>query len=157
MKTEAERRANKKYKKTPKGRAAAIRWFNSSKGQVANKKYRAQALQNHPFHFTLIKRRYRAKAENIPFTISLKDVSPPPKICPILNIPLSYVNKNCIQDNSATIDRIDSTKGYIPGNVAIMSNRANRIKNDGTAEEHFIIAKWILKHTTKALVPDIGK
>jgi hypothetical protein len=37
--------------------------------------------------------------------------------------------------NAASIDRTDSAKGYVPGNVAIMSAKANRLKSDSTAED----------------------
>lgn len=60
------------------------------------------------------------------------------KVCPILGIELDY--KNSGRENSAEFDRIDSTEGYIPGNVWIISRRANRVKNDGTAEEHRLIS-----------------
>lgn len=40
-----------------------------------------------------------------------------------------------------SLDRIDPRKGYVKGNVWIISYRANLIKNDGTAEEHEMIAK----------------
>jgi hypothetical protein len=46
-------------------------------------------------------------------------------------------------ENSVTFDRIDPSKDYISGNVVIISWRANRIKNDGTAEEHQKIADFI--------------
>ena len=38
-------------------------------------------------------------------------------------------------DNSYSLDRIDSNKGYIKGNVWIISNRANTIKNNASLEE----------------------
>jgi hypothetical protein len=34
-----------------------------------------------------------------------------------------------------SFDRIDPTKGYIKGNVQIVSQRANRIKSNSTLEE----------------------
>jgi hypothetical protein len=38
--------------------------------------------------------------------------------------------------------------GYIKGNVAVISNRANRIKNDGNADEHERIANYIKTNLT---------
>ncbi len=38
-------------------------------------------------------------------------------------------------DNSPSLDRIDSTKGYVKGNVMIMSNLANRMKSNSTPEQ----------------------
>lgn len=66
--------------------------------------------------------------------------------CPVLGIPLysaifesGQSREKCKakpMKNSPTMDRIDSNKGYIQGNVCIMSYRANMIKNCGTLEEH---------------------
>jgi polyhydroxyalkanoate synthesis regulator phasin len=65
-----------------------------------------------------------------------------PTHCPILGIELDYYASER-QENSVSFDRLDTTKGYIKGNVMIMSWRANRIKNDGTAEEHQRIADFL--------------
>ena len=65
-----------------------------------------------------------------------------PEFCPVLGIPLERgIKKLC--DSSPSIDRIDSSRGYVRGNVAIISLRANMIKNCGTAEEHERIAAWM--------------
>ena len=45
------------------------------------------------------------------------------------------INREKTEDNSYSLDRIDSTKGYIKGNVWIISKRANVIKNNATLEE----------------------
>lgn len=63
-------------------------------------------------------------------------------VCPILGIKINWENEIRGED-SPSLDRIDSSKGYIPGNVAICSWRANRIKNDGTEEEHRKIADYL--------------
>ena len=65
-----------------------------------------------------------------------------PRYCPILGIELDWFAE-VRSENSPSIDRLDSSKGYIPGNVVIMSWRANRIKNDGTANEHQQIADYL--------------
>ena len=57
-----------------------------------------------------------------------------PEYCPVLGIKLEPGEKIC-SDTSPSIDRIDSTKGYTKDNIWIISNRANRIKNDATIEE----------------------
>lgn len=63
-----------------------------------------------------------------------------PDVCPVLGIPLNYAGTGHMgfsrQENSPSIDRIDSSKGYEKDNMVIISWRANRIKNNGTAEEH---------------------
>ena len=60
-------------------------------------------------------------------------------VCPILGLELDYFTE-VRTENSPSFDRIDPSKGYVKGNVQIVSWRANRIKNDGTAEEHEKIA-----------------
>lgn len=71
-----------------------------------------------------------------------------PSQCPILGTELDYFAE-CAQENSPSFDRIDSNLGYVKGNVIIVSWRANRIKNNGTAEEHFKIATYLTQlHTT---------
>lgn len=67
-----------------------------------------------------------------------------PTHCPILGIELDYFAETR-QENSVSFDRIDPNKGYDSGNVTIMSWRANRIKNDGSAEEHRKIAEYLDK------------
>ena len=65
--------------------------------------------------------------------------------CPLLGIELTY--KNCKSTygpyNYATLDKIDPTKGYVPGNVQIVSFRANTLKNSATIEEmRLILSNW---------------
>mgnify|MGYP007075817688 CR=1 FL=1 len=45
-----------------------------------------------------------------------------------------------LQRRNYSLDRIDSSKGYIKGNVWVISLRANRIKNDSTPQELRLIA-----------------
>ena len=70
-----------------------------------------------------------------------------PLVCPVLGLELDYFC-SMRTENSVSFDRIDSNKGYIKGNVVIMSWRANRIKNDGTAEEHKKIADFLTIFTS---------
>lgn len=83
----------------------------------------------------------RAKQRGEEFSIELTDIVVP-EVCPIFGIPLSY-NRGVKQDNSYSLDRIDSSKGYIKGNIWVISLRANRIKNDSTPEELRLIANAV--------------
>jgi hypothetical protein len=57
--------------------------------------------------------------------------------CPLLEIELSYelYKGNSAPDNYATLDKINPKKGYVKGNVQIVSYRANTLKNDASIEE----------------------
>lgn len=83
----------------------------------------------------------RAKRYNLPVTITADDIIVP-KYCPVLGIELKQANGR-MNDASPTLDRINPSLGYIKGNVCVMSNRANRIKSDGTIEEHKKIVEFL--------------
>jgi len=53
------------------------------------------------------------------------------------------MGKDGRRDDSPSIDRLVPNAGYVPSNIIVMSDRANRIKNDGTAEEHRRIARFM--------------
>ena len=55
-------------------------------------------------------------------------------MCPVLGIPLELGTRH-FHDNAPSIDRIDNEKGYIPGNVWIISHKANRMKKDKPIDE----------------------
>lgn len=77
----------------------------------------------------------RAKLKGFEFDLTLDDIPPIPEYCPVLGIKIKANDTNKPLDSSPSIDRIDSTKGYVKGNIRIISNRANRIKADATIEE----------------------
>lgn len=78
----------------------------------------------------------RAKQKGFEFNLTLEDIPQIPEFCPVLGIPIIINKGECSpSDNSPSVDRIDSTKGYIKGNIRIISNRANRIKSDATVDE----------------------
>ena len=79
--------------------------------------------------------RSTAKQKNIPFNLELSDIIIP-EFCPVLGIKLqkSYIKGNPLP-SSPSVDKINPEKGYVKGNIAVISFRANRIKNDATKEE----------------------
>jgi hypothetical protein len=91
--------------------------------------------------------RQRARLYDLPCNLELSDIVIP-KYCPILGIKLGRVagGKGQVHD-SPSLDRIRPELGYIKGNVAVISMRANVIKNCGTVEEHRKIADWMEGHS----------
>ena len=75
----------------------------------------------------------RAKKRGLEFNLDECDIIIP-EVCPLLDIPL-YVENGVIGDHSPSLDRIDSSKGYIKGNVWVISARANAIKSNATSDE----------------------
>lgn len=81
---------------------------------------------------SLFEAKKRADKRGLKFDLEFKDIIVP-NYCHILGIQLVRGSDN--HDNSPSIDRIDNTKGYTKDNIIIISNRANRIKNDSTTDE----------------------
>lgn len=86
-------------------------------------------------------RRRDAEKRGVPFSIQIEDLLPLPTLCPVLGLPIQH-GKAGGEDGSPSIDRIVPTKGYVPGNVIVVSLKANRIKNDATPEELMAVAKF---------------
>ena len=59
------------------------------------------------------------------------------EICPILGIDLLWDNKGQVRHGSPSLDRVNNDKGYIMGNVQIISHRANSIKRD------YLLVEWM--------------
>ncbi len=72
-----------------------------------------------------------AMKRGLEFSITLNDIVIPER-CPIFGFVLSLDGK---RSTSASIDRIDNLKGYIPGNVVVVSLKANHVKSDCTIDE----------------------
>ena len=83
----------------------------------------------------------RAKDNNLDFNLDLDDIILPNE-CPILNIKLQFNNGHA-KDDSYSIDRIDSSKGYIKGNIQIISFKANTIKSNATIEELGLVYSYL--------------
>lgn len=87
----------------------------------------------------------RAKIQNVPFDITLDDIVIPDR-CPVLGIPMQ-TNEGAMKENSYTLDKIIPEKGYVKGNVQVISMRANRLKNDATVAELEAILDYMKTHT----------
>lgn len=63
--------------------------------------------------------------------------------CPVFGWELQYGMKlTDRRPNVATVDRIDNSKGYIKGNLHIISDQANKMKNDASLEQLKIFGMW---------------
>jgi len=88
--------------------------------------------------------KYRAKIKGIIFNLKISDIKIP-EYCPYLHIKLvpgTYSDRKV--GASPTIDRIDSSIGYIPSNIEIISDLANRMKSNANKEQLITFAKSVL-------------
>jgi len=92
----------------------------------------------------------RATQRGVKFSISPVDIEIP-EFCPVLGLklipkigggPLS----SRVNPDAPTIDRIDNNRGYEPGNIAVISLRANVLKSNGTVLEFEKVVNYMKEH-----------
>jgi hypothetical protein len=81
----------------------------------------------------IVQLKAKAKKHNIEFDIDASDI-PLPEKCPIFGIVLQK-STGKLSNCSPSVDRIDPSKGYVKGNVVVVSNKANSIKREATISE----------------------
>jgi len=93
---------------------------------------------------------YRAKARamkaGVEFKLTIDDVAsvwPPDNRCPVLGTLFETQAGSGGGAHSPTLDKIIPSLGYVPGNIAIISNRANGIKSDATPDEVLTVGRWM--------------
>lgn len=101
---------------------------------ASNRYYR----KTNPIKPLLSRIKNKCKTKNILFDIDESDIIIP-EYCPVLGIKLVWnvgsSGKQGYRPDSPSVDRIYPDRGYVRGNVRIISARANLLKNDATVEE----------------------
>jgi len=78
--------------------------------------------------------RRRAAEKGWDFNLTIEDVRIP-DACPIFGKPFVFGLGSGKSDWSPSLDRIDNARGYVRGNVIVVSELANRIKNNATVAQ----------------------
>jgi len=112
---------------------------NPQKRRDYEKQYLNNKRQDFDFRLNMLLNasKQRARNKNREHTITVEDIKaiyPTDGCCPIFGMKLEF-NTAGFRENSPSIDRIDSTKGYTPDNIQIISWKANRIKGYATLQE----------------------
>lgn len=129
------------------------------KWKAANKeKERKSTLESHKrgyddpskrSQYMLGRIKNRAKKNGMEFNITVDDLVIP-ELCPVFFVPIIIDDargKSCHdRPNSPSVDRLDSTKGYVKDNIRVISNRANILKRNSTTEELSAIILYMKKH-----------
>jgi len=143
------------YKKNAERmRAKSATWYAAHKerASASHKKYydadpersreaNRRWMAAHPVQCMLHRARHRAKTTGLEFDLVAEDV-PIPAVCPVLGIPLSLGGGLSRRDHAPSIDRMDNLKGYVKGNVIVVSWRANRLKGDASNRELALLASF---------------
>lgn len=115
-------------------------YFSDHDENKRRHKEQSQKLRDEdPLRYVFKGRKSKAKEAGIEFTIEYSDLVQS-DVCPILETPFERHTWS-----AASIDRIDNNKGYIPGNIQIVSRKANVMKNSASPEEMLKFADWVYK------------
>lgn len=118
--------------------------------RLKNKQWRREYQQKrlsdpkYQIQMMLYRATARAKETGVPFAITIDDITIPSH-CPILGIPLevSRGHKGAANATSPSLDKIIPEAGYVKGNIQIISQRANMIKSNATADELIAIGTYL--------------
>lgn len=117
-----------------KDRARQRRWAKDPVGEMLkNKKKSVESAKRRG-------KKYGAHE----FTITREDLpETPPICCPVFNwIKLEYPGRFIRDPAGATLERIDVDRGYVPGNVEIISWRANELRKNARLNEINALAEY---------------
>lgn len=113
-----------------------------------NKKYRDGTLykrdKENPTRYLWRIARKRAQRTGVAFTITPEDIIFN-KVCPVLGTELSIGTHTL--DYSMSLDRVDNSKGYVPGNVVVISRKVNLWKQGLGIKELEQLISYIKKYT----------
>ena len=85
----------------------------------------------------------RAKKKNLNYNLDtnyLVSIFPTDALCPVLGVKMEFGGN---KRESPSVDRFIPQDGYIKGNVAWLSGKANSMKSDATIEEIELLYKWM--------------
>lgn len=124
------------------------RYREENRKELSDKARKARYTEKYvlanPDMYIISRAKCHAKRTGLPFNLEKGDIKIP-EICPVLGIPIfRNIGGKGMTPNSPSIDKIIPELGYVKGNVQIISQRANVMKNDATLEELERFANWVL-------------
>lgn len=96
--------------------------------------------------------RKTARAKNLPFDLDIEYLrSIKVDRCPIFGVLFEWdrFGEGHNKDWVPSLDKFYPELGYVRGNVAFISNKANRIKSDATEREMYMVADWFWNEKKK--------
>lgn len=145
MKTEEQKKKAREYAKNyrekniEKAREYAREKYAKNKDK--HKEWNRRRKHDNPAKWLLWIATSRAKKNSIEISISEEDIIVP-EVCPILGIKIAP-NDGAVCSSSLSLDRKDPSKGYVPGNVFVISHRANNLKRDMTISQLKALLKYM--------------
>lgn len=135
-----------RYKKSRKILDNKLREEYYSKPKNRKRKQELERLRRiqKPIDYMYQQVKGRAKRLEIEFNITKEDIIIP-KICPILECEFIIGDKNDYR-YTYSLDRVDPSKGYIKGNIRVISMLANTMKNSASKEQLLKFSKNIVEY-----------
>lgn len=124
---------------TIKRRAEKAAYYNRNRRRYYEREKQFQ--KDNPSFALWWSAKRRAKSAGLPFDIE-RDEIVIPEFCPIMGMRLEK-GVGVQGDSSPTLDKIDPTKGYVRGNVWVISAIANRMKSNASPEQLLLFRNWI--------------
>ena len=113
--------------------------FRAKRQADSTRRSRDERKRN-PLKRLWVRAKSRAAQSGMEFSIELADLSMP-EFCPVLGIKITPSVPR--HNGSPSLDRFDNSKGYIKGNVRVISFRANALKGSATVEEARLILAYM--------------
>ena len=127
-----------------KRKAALKRWNSGEKARQAKQRWKEKDPKRAWAVYACGGAKERAARLGLPFELDKDYVSAIiPDRCPVFGTPFLFIGGKHLRPDSPTIDRLDPAKGYVRGNIAVISAKANAIKSNATAAEIQRVAEWL--------------
>lgn len=136
-------RKRQEYYRNNRERELARAKRNNNKDRNHTNEVKRAGIRKNPVSYILWQIKSKSKRYNIPFNLTHEDIVIPTH-CPVLGIPLTISDGNSTW-NSPSVDRTIPRLGYVKGNIAIISHRANSIKSDATSKELEMVLNYVRK------------
>jgi hypothetical protein len=138
------------YQRTRPTRDAYARaWYAKNKHAVCKRgnEKRLRRRTYDPIGFLLQRLKVSAKSRGVAFNLRREDIHIP-RVCPALGIRLVWPRKlhTGRPANMPSADRVDPKRGYVKGNVRIISSRANSLKNNASLAELRGLVRYVEGH-----------
>ena len=118
--------------------------YNKETSSKKNKKWIEMNPKEHWLIRAVGRARKRSTEQNLNFDITKEYLeSILTEKCPIFNTEFVFNGNKVSKNESPSLDKIDPKKGYVKGNVAIISMKANVIKQNASSEDIYKVANWL--------------
>lgn len=97
-----------------------------------------------PFKLRASRAKTRARGCGVPYDLDADYLqSIWTGFCPVFGCEIFLFDRDRSDELAAELDRIVPALGYVKGNVAFLSRRANRLKNNVTSKELLQLYNWL--------------